>query len=155
MHCCNQDRFQSPGSDHSLSSYNEAALLTQHKNKMTRIFVPLLWLRLDNFSSKKGSRQRKVTAVRAKKCWLPSPSLVSLCEDMAALWSVQPNCLHLGKLSCLLGAMLLKEAEGLKPLANSQAMISFFKTYFGLLYAYFWTYNLLNTAFIYNSCGSG
>lgn len=133
MHCCNQDLFQNPGSDHSLSSYNEAALLMLHKNKMTGIFIPLLLLKLDNFSSKKRSGQRKVMMVRGKKCQLPFPSLVSLCEDTAVLWSIQPTCFHLGKFSCLLAAMLLKEAEGLKPLANSQVRIPFFKTYFELL----------------------
>lgn len=129
MRCCNQDQLQSPGSDPSLSSYNEAALLMLHKNKMTGIFVPLLWLKLDSFSSKKGRGLRKVMVVRSKKCWLPFPSLVSLYVDTAALRSINPTGLHLGKFSCLLGARLLKEAECLKPLANSQAMISFFKTY--------------------------
>lgn len=73
MHCCNQDLFQTPGTDDSLSSYNEAALLMLRKNKMTGIFIPLLLLTLDNFSSKKGSGQRKVMVVRPKKRRLPFP----------------------------------------------------------------------------------
>lgn len=126
-----------------------------HKKKMTGIFAPLLWLKLDDFSSKKGSEQRKVMVVRGKKCWLLFPSLVSLCEDVAALRSIQPNCLHLGKSFCGLGAMLLKEAEGLKPLANSQATISFIKTYFLAFVSILQTCNVLNIAFIYSSCETG
>lgn len=64
MQCYNQDLFQSLGSDHSLSSYNEVPLFMLHKNKITGIFVPLLWLRPDNFSVRKGSGQREFMAVR-------------------------------------------------------------------------------------------
>lgn len=39
MHCGNQELFQSSGTDHSLSSYNEAALLMVIKNRRTGIFI--------------------------------------------------------------------------------------------------------------------
>lgn len=77
------------------------------------------WVKQGNFGSRRGSEQMKVMMMRDKECWLP----ILLCEDKEALWWIQPSFLHLGKSSSLLGAMILKEMEGLKPLAIRQNMI--------------------------------